>query len=636
MEKSVSIRPYTIIGSTGSKDAFSRVFLYQPAEEPTQMVRGELFAIFSVAVPGLEIDWERTAIQAFNHLRESYFNSSAGSILGALEESLESTKAQLQAVIAGKQAGSGQTPTADLHLGALVVWGGTFIFRSSGRVYFSLFRNNELIDLSHDRFVQESIHDQDALVLGTAVLGERVGTNTLQKILQSELSDDWQQLLRDEIKDIEESALLSGLILSISIKDTPAEEEVIELVMPDMPEKTALSLKTRLKTLFAMVRQWHLPSLILIPTAIKKYILAKDVYLKPPRPSGSTKRWIIVIALLLLLVGSVYGTYRYNQSNKQQEVVTQNQQEISSKLQQIQEIAVVDRAQAQRAFDALQEELGQVQGAASGPVQEEIQKSLDAIYATVYLEQESITLPFDDTGTVLLPQSNQVLAFSPQQASAVAIGENGIYAEAKSVPELSGIQDGASGESGGYNYQPETGLWHVDSTGASARKIIDQTGQWGKVPGLATYVDNVYILAPEKNQVYKYLGLGGGQLGSASNYIQEPVTYTDVVDIAIDGHVYLLHRTGVVEKFLGGKRTDFVLKGVFPSITAASDLETQVDFNHLYLLADNTILVFTTDGEYIRRYAPASGQINAFTVSADESHLFLIIDGKLIITPLIF
>lgn len=610
----------------GSKDAFSRVFLFQPADDALRSTRGEIFAIFSVAVSGLEIDWERTAIQAFNHLRDTYFDSSAGSVLAALEEALESTKADMHAIIAGKLADVGRSPVIDLHIGALVVWGGTFVFRSSGRVYFSLFRNNELIDLSQDRFVQEAIQDQDALVLGTSVLGERIGTTILQKILQSELSDDWQQSLRDEVKDVEESALLSGLILSISIKTQPAEEEVIELVMPGMPAYDARPRTTKLplpdvgrlafslKTFFARIRM-ALP-------------LRSDVYLRVPRPGGSVKRWIIVFVLLALLVGSVYGTYRYNQRSQQQEETAQAQEEITNKLQRVQEIALVDRAQAQRAFDALQGELGSVQGVATEQV-------LDVIYATTYVEGAGVPVPVQGGSLLVVPRGDGIIGVLPQQGAVVAISEEGTFGEVRQLHEMMQADDVAAIQSGWFTYSNERGVWYTDFDTFATSKIIEQTGQWGQVSGIATYMDNLYITAHGREQVFRYIGLGNGQLGGATNYMSDPVSYAQVVDIAIDGYVYLLHENGTVEKFLSGRRTDFSLHGVMPPMSKATQLITYVDAGHVYLLADNSVLVFTTDGTYVRRYKLADDrQITTFGVTTDESHLFLVAGDTLFVEAL--
>lgn len=610
----------------GSKDAFSRVFLFQPADEMLKSTRGEIFAIFSVAVSGLEIDWERTAIQAFNHLRDTYFGSSAGSVLAALEEALESTKSDMHATIAGKLVGSGRSPVIDLHIGALVVWGGAFVFRSSGRVYFSLFRNNELIDLSHDRFVQEAIEDQDTLVLGTSVLGERIGTTTLQKILQSELSDDWQQSLRDEVKDVEESALLSGLILHIAIKTQPAEEEVIELVMPGMPEHEAQSRTGKVA----------LPDMGRLAFFIKTHLtrirmalpLRSDVYLKIPRPGGSLKRWIIVFVLLALLAGSVYGTYRYNQRSQQQEKTAQEQEELANKLQRVQEIAQVDRAQAQRAFDALQGELGSVQGVATEQV-------LDVIYATKYVEHAGVPVPVYEDSLLVVPRGDGVIGVLPQQGAVVSVSENGTFGEVRQLHEMMQADRVAAGMNGWYTYSDERGVWYTDFDTFTTSKIIEQTGQWGAVQGVATYMDNLYVAAQGREQVFKYIGLGNGNLGGATNYMSDPVSYSQIVDIAIDGYVYLLHENGTVEKFLSGRRTDFSLHGVLPPIHQAKQLITYVDAEHVYMLADNSVLVFTTDGAYVARYKlPNDRQIATFGVTTDESHLFLFAGDTLFVEVL--
>ncbi|MCA9397956.1 hypothetical protein KC573_03935, partial [candidate division WWE3 bacterium] len=324
MDKSVSIRPYTIVGSTESKDAFSRVFLYQPVEEEVLTTRGELFVIFSAAVPGLEIDWEKVAIQSFNFLRDTYYRSISGGVLQTLEEALDKTREEFNRLIS-EYIPEGQFPTIDLHLGALVVWGGTYLFRSSGKVFFALYRNNELVDYSQDRFVQEAIAEGDALVLGTAVFGERVGTSVVKKVLESELSDDWQRLIRQEVQDVEQNALLSGIILSVLIEAQAGEEEVIEIIMPGETTRSS-----KLRSLPKIQKPSGLPS-VKIPGgglggriatffhAIRAKFAREDIYVKKSSTSRPFKKWLLVLVFVSLLAGSIYYTSQRNKTVVQEE-----------------------------------------------------------------------------------------------------------------------------------------------------------------------------------------------------------------------------------------------------------------------------------------------------------------------------
>ncbi|MCA9389821.1 hypothetical protein KC571_00285, partial [candidate division WWE3 bacterium] len=501
---------------------------------------------------------------------------------------------------------------------ALVVWGGSLLFRASGNVFFALFRNNELVDMSKDRFVQEAIRDNDALVLGTAVFGERIGTTLLKQVLQSELSDDWQYLLRNEVKDIEENALLSGIILSINIRQHPSEEEVIEITMPGMEtSKKKMSMPKMPRFSLGTIGSFFSGF-----TGIFKRIQTPDVYLKTPKPSRSIKKWLIVVLLAVLLTGSIYFTLRRNKTQEIESEQAVFEQELQTQLERVQEIAQRDPAQAQRALDALSEQIGSVQGA-STQIDEQLQQTYDALYASEYPEWNSLNIPVAASSVTLLSQDGQFVAIAGDDGSVWTISTDNSFTKIATYSELVGVTFGAHAVSGSYLYQPDTGLWFIDNSGNSVEKIIDQSGQWGTVLGISTYKDNLYVLSKGLSQVVKYLGIGGGQLSNASSYLQEPVTFDNVSDLTIDGYIYLLHADGQTEKFISGKRTDFALRGVFPKLVSPQKIVTGIDWGHVYIADGSSVLIFTSDGQYVKRIMSTYGHVLRLAVDDSEQRLVI-------------
>lgn len=636
MDKRLSIRPYTIVGTAGSNDAFSRVFVYQPGDAQMLATHGELYVVFSATIPGLTVDWERIAVESFDQLKSEYYAQQSGSVMHNLEQALIGARHTFAQKVQDLTAGSTLPPT-DLHLGALVVWGGSFVYFASGKVYFALARNGELINMSSDRFAQESLRDHDAFVLGTTIFGERIDVALVQQILQSELSDDWQKALRDQVKDAEEGALLSGVVLSVHTEEIPDAEDVIELHMPAQAEeglqKGSLWDKfSVLGTVVVRVKSVFSAVVIGVISRLPRK-MSDEVYVKATTPTRFPRKWVLVLLLGGLLLISVYVTYRMNTKKETTLQHAARETDLLASIDRARELQRIDPVQSEQALSLIQENIGQVQGV-SDLVTAKLHEAYDALYATTALSWSRYPIQELAPTVIVTSYNDTVIAVHTETGNVYSLQRDGSIEPFGQVAEFIGAQFVTAGSGGIYGYHPQSGLWFYTLANASIERILTQEGQWGAVHGLSKYQENVYVLASEKNNIWKYIGIGGGNLSRGSTYFVDPVDISSVRGFAIDGHVYVLSSSGEVEKFLGGRRTDFSLHGIYPDLQNPQQIDTGVDFAHIYIRDGESILVFDTDGLYIRRFSAPEGAMQHFSISSDESYVVAVTDRGVFSSPI--
>ncbi|MDD5731568.1 MAG: hypothetical protein PHU42_01635 [Patescibacteria group bacterium] len=135
---------------------------------------------------------------------------------------------------------------------------------------------------------------------------------------------------------------------------------------------------------------------------------------------------------------------------------------------------------------------------------------------------------------------------------------------------------------------------------------------WPEAVAIASYMNNIYLLAPNDNQIFKYTSLVGSY-STRNNYILDTISLDlkDAVDLAIDGSVYILMKNGDALKFISGQKMEFGFTGLPNNVNADQKdpnakmvnpirIITNVDMANLYV-ADagaKRVVVFDKDGKY--------------------------------------
>jgi hypothetical protein len=153
-------------------------------------------------------------------------------------------------------------------------------------------------------------------------------------------------------------------------------------------------------------------------------------------------------------------------------------------------------------------------------------------------------------------------------------------------------------------YEPSTGIrtWAQTPLRALAQPLL-----------LAGYEGRLVVLDRKGQRLLVYEPTGGA-------YQSEPVQYTSsqlmlggVVDMAVDGEVYLLYADGLMVKLRGGEPQAFKLESIQPRIKQPVALcvtpATAQSPGHVYVAdaGNQRILQFRKDGTFVRQFRPKRG-----------------------------
>ena len=147
-------------------------------------------------------------------------------------------------------------------------------------------------------------------------------------------------------------------------------------------------------------------------------------------------------------------------------------------------------------------------------------------------------------------------------------------------------------------------LFGEAGTDASAAYDVGDNQQWGRVVAGGGYAGNLYLLDAGKSQIHKYLPTATGYPGPAIDYLQTTVDLSTGVDMAIDGHVYVLLAGGEVVKFLRGEKQPFPMTGLDVPLKNPRAIFCTEAVESVYVVdaGEQRIVQFSKDGVFQRQF----------------------------------
>ncbi len=215
--------------------------------------------------------------------------------------------------------------------------------------------------------------------------------------------------------------------------------------------------------------------------------------------------------------------------------------------------------------------------------------------------------------------------------------------EAKRVVEDELILQGARFDRFDTQVFMTTGNSVVELTGnqLTTMKTDDPNG-WIVGKDIETYLRYLYVLAPEKKQIYKYERL--------SNRYGSPVPYNvngdlmGALDMSIDGSVYVLKEGGTVVKLLRGEAQPFAIRRApEDALKAATRMFKVADGKFYFLDPERNRVSVVTDGgtageaTYVKQYILEGDQLGTLQdlyVDPDQSHIYVIDEKRLYVVDM--
>lgn len=171
----------------------------------------------------------------------------------------------------------------------------------------------------------------------------------------------------------------------------------------------------------------------------------------------------------------------------------------------------------------------------------------------------------------------------------------------------------------------------------------DDPNGWITGKDMETYLRYLYVLAPDKKQIYKYERL--------TNRYTAPVQYnvngdlTGALDMVIDTSVYVIKEGGVVLKLLRGETQPFAIRhapeDVLKDVTKVFKVTEGGNFYFLDPVKNRVIVASdggaTGESSYLRQYileGEQLGVIQDLYVDPEESHLYVIDEKRVHVVDL--
>ena len=152
-----------------------------------------------------------------------------------------------------------------------------------------------------------------------------------------------------------------------------------------------------------------------------------------------------------------------------------------------------------------------------------------------------------------------------------------------------------------------------------------------KAIAIDTYLGNIYLLVPDEEQIYKFWNLPGGY-AKAQNWVKEAVPMTGVVDMAIDGEIWLLGSDGQITRLAGGKQVPFAVSNLSTPFKEPIKIFTQPKLKYLYVLdrGENRVVILEKSGNFLRQFKGdvLSGATDLW-VSSNEKLLYILVGTKI-------
>ena len=167
-------------------------------------------------------------------------------------------------------------------------------------------------------------------------------------------------------------------------------------------------------------------------------------------------------------------------------------------------------------------------------------------------------------------------------------------------------------------------------TSGEEKTVFDNDGDWEDALGLGAFGSNVYLL-DRKEGLLKFVA-GTSGYGKTS-YLADGVTIDlkKAQDMTIDASVYILYSDGTVEKFTKGKKDDFTLSGLKKPLKSPTRIHTDESLDNIYILdqGNNRIVKIDKNGLFKEEFvSPTLKNALALDVSEKDNSIFVLAKDK--------
>lgn len=180
----------------------------------------------------------------------------------------------------------------------------------------------------------------------------------------------------------------------------------------------------------------------------------------------------------------------------------------------------------------------------------------------------------------------------------------------------------------------DKGIIDVSLSRKSISTIVENDPTWQTIGGIALFNGNIYVVDSAAGEIWRYPGLTSG-VGEKQKWLGSGVSLsaTDIADMAVDGDLWLLTRTGSIKRYRRGAPLNFSFSGFdIPLSNQTASLSVSLDSDMVAILDNGNarIVGFTKQGTYIKQIKwTGLANAEAIALSTDTNTVFVLSGGNI-------
>jgi hypothetical protein len=179
----------------------------------------------------------------------------------------------------------------------------------------------------------------------------------------------------------------------------------------------------------------------------------------------------------------------------------------------------------------------------------------------------------------------------------------------------------------------DTGIKEVSLVRKTVATLIEQDADWKNVQAISLFNGNAYLLDTLAGEIWRYAGTTSG-VGSKQKWFGQGVTLpsSDIVDMAVDGDVWILQNSGTIKRFRRGASLSFALSGLDIPLTTTTSFSVSRDQDIIAILdgVNQRIVRIDKEGVYQKQIKwNGLSEAQSIALSSDGNTIYILKNGSI-------
>ncbi|MFH1233325.1 MAG: hypothetical protein V1649_01580 [Patescibacteria group bacterium] len=183
-----------------------------------------------------------------------------------------------------------------------------------------------------------------------------------------------------------------------------------------------------------------------------------------------------------------------------------------------------------------------------------------------------------------------------------------------------------------YYLNPKSAIRLDRKTESLTNLIVEYNGDFQQFIDSKIFNNRLYCLSPKNNQIIRF-NKTSDKFTGAINWLNNNIDLTGAISIDIDGTIYVLKNNGELSKFIKGKKEDFSLEAIEPTLTHAAKVVVSREQKYIYILdtVDKRLVVFDKSGKLINQYVSEKfNDLKDFTIDETNKKIYFLNNASIL------